>query len=120
MPILRLPKWSRVKTSWIRRGVAAALNTVLLATFMVVPIMDGVAAEYGAVIESEHGACSYVRIHDHAICVQFGSNAPHESPGRVGLPPAPPLRHVDHTSTLERPARNAPQLQPRTRAPPQI
>lgn len=72
-----------------QRAVGALLNAVLLATFALVPLMDGLAVEYDAVIESEHGACDYVRIHDHAICVQVGSNlasAP-QSPAFAGFHP---------------------------------
>ncbi len=104
----------------MHRGVAALLNAVLLATFVAVPLLDGISAEYGAVIESEHGRCNYVRIHDHAICVQFGANAARTAPIHAALPPTPPLQHVDQGSTAELMVLDSPRLLPRTRAPPRI
>lgn len=90
------------------------LNAALLGTFAVVPLLDGIAVEYDAVIESEHGACDYLRIHDHAICVQIGHNlasaAPRPAPlrlhwqwRRAGGPPAEasaiPARALEYERT---------------------
>lgn len=103
-----------------RRAVAALLNVVLFGTFMTVPLLDGVATEYGAVIESEHGTCDYVRIHDHAICVQFGSNAATAAPSPVALQSIPRVDDLTATRHAESAPVRPAVLRERSRAPPLI
>lgn len=101
-----------------QRATSALINAVLLGTFALVPLLDGVAVEYDAVIESEHGACDYVRTHDHAICVQYGGNLP-----TAGGPPATAGFHAGWARVDTRPVEvvllRGPALAlERTRAPP--
>ncbi|NNF29058.1 MAG: hypothetical protein HKN73_17675, partial [Gemmatimonadetes bacterium] len=102
------------------RALGALLNAVLLATFALVPLLDGIAVEYDAVIESEHGACDYVRIHDHVICVQFGSNIASAAPRIAPFGLHPRWGRVD-VSPVESSAIPSLALEyERTRAPPLI
>ena len=98
--------------------MGALLNAVLLLTFALVPLMDGIAVEYDAVIESEHGACDYVRIHDHAICVQVGGNlaSTAQSPTLLGLQPG--WARVDASPVEIAPVSTLALEYERTRAPP--
>lgn len=100
------------------RAVSALLNAVLFGTFVAVPLLDGIAAEYGSVIESEHGSCDYVRIHDHAICVQFGSNSASGAAAPLAFQAIPQTVYASLPPRAESsPVRRA-VLRERTRAPP--
>lgn len=102
------------------RAVSTVLNVVLFGTFVAVPLLDGVVKEYGAVIESEHGSCDYVRIHDHAICVQFGSNSASPAISPETLQPIPPVDDLARTREAESAASSPDVLQERSRAPPLV
>lgn len=103
-----------------RRAASALLNVVLFGTFVAVPLLDGVATEYDAVIESEHGSCDYVRIHDHAICVQFGSNTAAPAPAPVALRSIPHVDDPADRGDRESQPDGAAVLQERSRGPPLI
>ncbi|MDH3223110.1 MAG: hypothetical protein OEO23_05295 [Gemmatimonadota bacterium] len=104
--------------SLAHRVISALLNAVLFGTFVTVPLLDGVAAEYGSVIESEHGACEYVRIHDHAICVQFGSNSASGAAAPVAFQAIPQTDYASLPPRAESSTVRLAVLRERTRAPP--
>ncbi|NNF29055.1 MAG: hypothetical protein HKN73_17660 [Gemmatimonadetes bacterium] len=101
-----------------RRAVAAMLNVVLFGTFGAVPLLDGVVTEYTAVIESEHGSCDYVRTHDHAICVQFGSNTATAARSPASFHPIPRVDDLSGTGEADSAPVRPAVLRERSRAPP--
>lgn len=109
-----------MRRSSTHKGLSVLLNAVLLGTFIAVPMMDGVSVEHDVAIESEHGACDFVSVHDHAICVQFGSNQAHVVPVAEGTPGTPQARRLVLSAGEVEISIEAGRLLPPTRAPPRI
>lgn len=102
----------------LRRLVAVPLAAVLLASTLVVPLLDADAAVHGVAVEDggQHSSTCDPG-HDHRLCVQFGANPPSPAEHAVGvaLPTSPRPGVTEACSSSLRPAYSS---GPSSRAPP--
>lgn len=81
----------------LRRALAPLLAALSVASAAVVPLLDAVEPERGAVLESAHDRASCARRHDHGLCTQVAANA--------GISAAPPRHGLLQGSARRPPTR---------------
>jgi len=84
----------------LRKPVSALLTGALLATSLLVPLLDRAGAASTPALETEHHASTCVVGHDHTICTQVGANLWIAPAGGSALASGPRVREATGTATI--------------------